>query len=127
MQLASDKIIATKDNGIGWMIFNNPERRNALTLAMREAMAEVFDAYAADPEVRVLILRGAGGKAFVSGADISEFKDKRNNPETDAAYSAVVSRSTKAMAGFEKPTIALIEGFKKRHQSGIECGGVLEV
>jgi len=111
MQLASDKIIATKDNGIGWMIFNNPERRNALTLAMREAMAEVFDAYAADPEVRVLILRGAGGKAFVSGADISEFKDKRNNPETDAAYSAVVSRSTKAMAGFEKPTIALIEGF----------------
>jgi enoyl-CoA hydratase len=111
MQLATDKIVAAKDDGIGWLVFNNPERRNALSLAMREAMADVFEAYAADLDVKVLILRGAGGKAFVSGADISEFNDKRNNAETQAAYSAAVARSVKAMASFEKPTIAMIEGF----------------
>ena len=79
MQLKTEKMIATKDNGIGWMIFNNPERRNALSLAMREAMVEIFDTFAADDEVRVLVLRGAGGKAFVSGADISEFDSKRGS------------------------------------------------
>lgn len=111
MQLKTDKMIATKDNGIGWMIFNNPERRNAMSLAMRDAMAEIFEAYAKDPEVRVLVLRGAGGKAFVSGADISEFKDRRNSAEAEAAYYETVSRSLKAMAAFDKPTIAMIEGF----------------
>ncbi len=111
MQLKTDKMIATKDNGIGWMNFNNPERRNAMSLAMRDAMAEIFEAYAKDPEVRVLVLRGAGGKAFVSGADISEFKDRRNSAEAEAAYYETVSRSLKAMAAFDKPTIAMIEGF----------------
>jgi enoyl-CoA hydratase/carnithine racemase len=111
MQLKTDKMIATKDNGIGWMIFNNPERRNAMSLAMRDAMADIFEAYATDPEVRVLVLRGAGGKAFVSGADISEFKEKRNSADAEAEYQAAVARSLKAMAAFEKPTVAMIEGF----------------
>jgi enoyl-CoA hydratase len=111
MQLKTDKMIATKDNGIGWMIFNNPERRNAMSLVMREAMAEIFEAFARDDEVRVLVLRGAGGKAFVSGADISEFKDKRNSAEAEAVYAEAVSRSRRAMVAFDKPIIAMIEGF----------------
>jgi enoyl-CoA hydratase/carnithine racemase len=111
MQLKTDKMIATKDSGIGWMIFNNPERRNAMSLAMREAMAEIFETFARDDEVRVLVLRGAGGKAFVSGADISEFKDKRNSAEAEAVYSEAVARSRKAMLTFDKPIIAMIEGF----------------
>lgn len=111
MQLKTDKMIATKDNGIGWMIFNNPERRNAMSLVMREAMAEIFETFARDDEVRVLVLRGAGGKAFVSGADISEFKDKRNSAEAEAEYAEAVGRSRKAMLAFDKPIIAMIEGF----------------
>jgi enoyl-CoA hydratase/carnithine racemase len=111
MQLKTDKMIASKDNGIGWMIFNNPERRNAMSLAMREAMAEIFDAFAKDDEVRVLVLRGAGGKAFVSGADISEFKEKRNSADAEALYGEAVARSRKSMLAFDKPIIAMIEGF----------------
>jgi enoyl-CoA hydratase/carnithine racemase len=111
MQLKTDKMIASKDNGIGWMIFNNPERRNAMSLAMREAMAEIFDTFAKDDEVRVLVLRGAGGKAFVSGADISEFKEKRNSADAEALYGEAVARSRKAMLAFDKPIIAMIEGF----------------
>jgi enoyl-CoA hydratase len=111
MQLKTDKMIAEKGDGIGWMIFNNPERRNAISLAMREAMVEIFDAFAKDDEVRVLVLRGTGGKAFVSGADISEFKEKRNSAEAEAVYAATSARSRKAMLAFEKPIIAMIEGF----------------
>jgi enoyl-CoA hydratase/carnithine racemase len=111
MQLKTNKMIASKDNGIGWMIFNNPERRNAMSLEMREAMAEIFEAFAKDDEVRVLVLRGAGGKAFVSGADISEFKEKRNSADAEALYGEAVARSRKAMLAFDKPIIAMIEGF----------------
>jgi enoyl-CoA hydratase len=111
MKLNTDKMIASKDNGIGWMIFNNPERRNAMSLAMREAMAEIFETFAKDDEVRVLVLRGAGGKAFVSGADISEFKEKRNSADAEAKYGEAVARSRMAMLAFDKPIIAMIEGF----------------
>jgi enoyl-CoA hydratase/carnithine racemase len=82
-----------------------------MSLAMREAMADIFEAYANDDDVRVLILRGAGGKAFVSGADISEFKEKRNSADAEAIYSAAVARSRTAMHAFDKPIIAMIEGF----------------
>jgi len=88
MQLNTDKMIAEKSDGIGWMIFNNPERRNAISLAMREAMIEIVNTFAKDDEVRVLVLRGTGGKAFVSGADISEFKEKRNSAEAEKLYKA---------------------------------------
>jgi len=111
MQLKTDKMIAKKDSGIGWMIFNNPERRNAMSLAMRDAMADIIEAYADDADVRVLVLCGAGGKAFVSGADISEFKEKRNSADAEALYSAAAARSRKAMLSFEKPIIAMIDGF----------------
>jgi enoyl-CoA hydratase/carnithine racemase len=111
MELKTDKMIARKEGGIGWMIFNNPERRNAVSLAMREAMVEIFDAYQNDDEVRVLVMRGAGDKAFVSGADISEFKEKRNNAEAEAHYAAVSEQARAAMRSFDKPIIAMIQGF----------------
>ena len=63
-----EKIIAKKVGKIGWMVINNPEKRNAISLSMREAMTQVFNEYDSDPEVRVLIIKGAGGKAFISGA-----------------------------------------------------------
>ena len=77
----AEKIITRKEGAIGWVIFNNPEKRNAMSLEMYEATAAALEGYAKDPEVRVVILRGQGEKAFISGADISQFKDRRASAE----------------------------------------------
>ena len=111
MKLNTEKIIARKDGKIGWMIINNPEKRNAISLSMREAMTQVFNEYDKDPEVRVLIIRGSGGKAFISGADISEFKDIRSNYDAEEKYAKATEIMTKAMNAFKKPILAMIEGY----------------
>src|SRR5688500_3124237 len=75
------KLIARKEGGIGWVIFNHPERRNAMTPEMYDGMRAALEDYATDPQVRVVILRGEGDKAFISGADISRFGENRSTPE----------------------------------------------
>ena len=70
----TDKIIVSQSGAIARIIFNQPEKRNAVSLEMWEAVEVALDKFAADKDVRVLILSGAGGKAFVSGADISKFE-----------------------------------------------------
>src|SRR4051812_5802137 len=77
----TEKLIARKENGIGWVIFNQPERRNAMTPEMVDSMRLALESYATDPDVRVVILKGEGDKAFVSGADISKFAETRSNAE----------------------------------------------
>jgi enoyl-CoA hydratase len=111
MKLNTDKMIAEKEGLIGWVTFNNPARRNAVSLAMREAMVTIFNDYARDDDIRVVILKGAGDKAFVSGADISEFKDKRNSADAESLYNEAAGRSRVAMETFAKPMIAMINGF----------------
>ena len=74
----SDKMIARQDGSIGWIIFNQPERHNAVSLAMWQALEVIVDHYEHNPDIRVVIVRGAGDKAFVSGADISEFDTQRS-------------------------------------------------
>jgi enoyl-CoA hydratase len=108
---ATDKIIARKENGIGWVIFNNPEKRNAMSLEMYEATAVAMENYAKDPEVRVVILKGAGDKAFISGADISQFKDRRGTLEQVRAGELISERCNKAIRECPKPVIAMIRGF----------------
>ena len=81
MELATDKMLARVEDGIGWVTFNNPERRNAISLEMWEGLAIILEAFQNDDEVRVVVMSGAGDKAFVSGADISEFDSKRGNVE----------------------------------------------
>ena len=105
------KMIARKDGPIGWIVFNNPERRNAVSTDMWEALAEIVEDYAADDAIRVIVARGAGGKAFVSGADISEFEQKRSTPESTEAYRRISERGGEALRLVGKPTIAMIEGF----------------
>jgi enoyl-CoA hydratase len=107
----TEKIIARKDGAIGWVIFNNPEKRNAMSLEMYEATAAAMEAYAKDPEVRVVILRGEGEKAFISGADISQFKDRRSNPEQVQAAEAISGRCNRAIRDCPKPVIAMIRGY----------------
>ena len=111
MQTTTDKLIATKENGIGWITFNNPARHNAVSLEMWRALTSTLDAYAADPEVRVIILKGAGEKAFVAGADISQFKEKRSSPEAVEEYNTTADLSAHTLLNSPKPTIAMVRGY----------------
>lgn len=107
----TDKLIAHKDNGIGWVIFNHPERRNAMTPEMVNSMRFALESYSTDPEVRVVILKGAGDKAFVSGADISGFATNRSTPELVRESDARSEAANRALRECPKPTIAMIRGY----------------
>lgn len=111
MNAETQKLIGKKDAPIGWMIFNNPERRNAVSSEMWGAIPNVLSAFEVDSEVRVVVMTGAGDKAFVSGADISQFEDQRANREANERYSARSGAGTAALASLKKPSIAMIRGF----------------
>ena len=107
----TDKMLARKNGRVGTMIFNNPERHNAVSLEMWQAASRILEDFARDDEVRVVVLTGAGGKAFVSGADISKFEDERATREAVQHYNATTERIYSAVYAFPKPTIAAIQGF----------------
>ena len=86
VKLDTDKMLAEIDDGIGWVTFNNPERRNAISLEMWDGLAVILEAFQADRSVRVVVLKGAGDQAFVSGADISEFDTKRSTAAQKDTY-----------------------------------------
>jgi enoyl-CoA hydratase/carnithine racemase len=106
-----DKILGTKKGAIGTLTFNYPERLNAISPEMSQAAAEVIGDFAADPAIRVVILRGAGTKAFVSGGDISKYEGNRSTPEQIAAYNKMTSGFRASLRGIGKPTIAMIRGW----------------
>ncbi len=112
LQLDTQRMLAHVDsNGIGWMTFNNPVRHNALSLEMWQGVGDILQHFQNDDAVRVVIMRGAGGKSFVSGADISEFAEKRANAEQRRSYGEIAGRATHWLATINKPLIALIEGY----------------
>lgn len=112
LKLQTERMLATIDaDGIGWVTFNNPARHNALSLEMWQGMGDIFEHFAANPAVRVAVMTGAGGKAFVSGADISEFDEKRSSAAQRVEYGKIAGRGTRAMAQFGKPLIAMIDGY----------------
>jgi enoyl-CoA hydratase len=108
---ATDKMLARKEGRVGTMIFNNPERHNAVSLEMWEAATRILEDFAGDDDVRVVVVTGAGGKAFVSGADISKFESERATQEAVARYNAISGRFYATLYDFPKPTLAQIEGF----------------
>ena len=110
MDLGTTKMIARKEGGIGWMIFNQPEKHNAVSYDMWLAVPRIITAFEEDPEVRVVVLAGAGERAFVSGADISEFDKKRSSEETVKVYDAAGTAAHAAIAGALKPTVSMIRG-----------------
>jgi len=107
----TDKMLSRKEGGVGHLIFNNPERHNAVSLAMWEGASRIMDDFARDNEVRVVVITGAGGKAFVSGADISEFEKVRSNEEAIASYNKIAEKANNSIFEFPKPTIAMINGY----------------
>ncbi len=122
MQTLSEKIIVRKEAGVGWIIFNNPARHNAMSLEMWEGLGSVMDGFARDDDVRAIVLRGAGDKAFVAGADISQFKEKRTGTEAVRVYNATSETANTALQNCPKPTIAMIRGYCIGGGTGIAAG-----
>jgi enoyl-CoA hydratase len=109
--VSTERLIGRKEGAVGWLIFNNPDRRNAVSLDMWEAIPQVLERFAADTEVRVVVLTGAGDKAFVSGADISQFEKERSSADAVQRYDEIGERAQVRLRDFDKPTIAMIRGY----------------
>ena len=109
--MSAGRIEARADGPIGWVIFDNQKRRNAMSLGMWTGLTAALERFAADPAIRAVILRGAGETAFVSGADISEFDAHRSDAAAAADYARATDGAWKALGDFEKPMIAMIQGF----------------
>lgn len=109
--LSGGKLLASVENGVGLITFNQPEKRNAMSVEMWAGVAEVLADWSANPEIRVLVLTGAGDKAFVSGADISQFEKLRGSAEAQREYSRLTEPGRNSLAAFPKPVIARVRGF----------------
>lgn len=105
------KLLMEKDGAIGWIIFNQPEKRNAVSQEMWQLMPDYIDELAHDDAIRVVILRGAGDRAFVAGADISQFKERRRNMADEAEYSKISARGQASLSTLSKPLLAMIHGY----------------
>ncbi len=115
----TETILVVRDGAIATLVLNRPEKLNALTKEMWRRLGEVMAGLSADDAVRCVVLRGAGGKAFAPGNDISEFETERHDPASAKAYGAVMHASLGAIRDCRHPTVALIEG--------ICVGGGLEI
>jgi enoyl-CoA hydratase/carnithine racemase len=127
MQSITDKLVAEKDGAVGRIIFNNPERRNAISYEMWRAIPIVLDDFAADGTIRVVVLSGTGGKAFSAGADVSQFESKRSSKDAAAEYNAAVQQASDRLKHFDKPTIASIEGYCLGGGLGVALGCDLRI
>ena len=110
LTLPTERILAHTDGSIAHLVFNNPERHNAVSLEMWDAVEIALSTFAKDEDVRVVILSGAGGKAFVSGADISKFEKERGSKEATEHYNARLKIVYNIIENYPKPTIAMIDG-----------------
>jgi enoyl-CoA hydratase/carnithine racemase len=108
---SAGKLLVQADGGVARITFDNPEKHNALSVAMRAALPGVLRDLQDDPAVRVIVVTGAGDKAFASGADISEFGQQRTSPDARAAYDRASAATGEAWAAVDKPVIAMIRGY----------------
>ena len=106
----TESILVERDGAIATVILNRPEKLNALTRAMWRRLGEIIESLSADDDLRCVVLRGAGGKAFAAGADIGEFETERANRERAGVYAAEVGRAIASIQACRHPTLALIEG-----------------
>ncbi|MGE5202470.1 MAG: enoyl-CoA hydratase [Acidobacteriota bacterium] len=109
--MITDKMLMSKDGPIGRMVFNNPARLNAVSLEMWQAAETILEDFTNDPAIRVVVVSGAGGKAFVSGADISKFESERASEEAVKHYNATTERVNAKLQTLPMPVIAMIQGY----------------
>src|SRR6202051_4401192 len=108
---ADGKILQSVTDGVGVITFNNPHKRNAMSLDMWEGLGQALIELRDDADVRVVILTGAGDKAFMSGADISQFEKTRHNAQASEEYAKKSAAQRALLADYPKPIIACIRGF----------------
>ena len=120
-EYAGGKMLAAKDDGVGLITFNQPEKRNAMSMEMWAGLGEIFDEFAEDGSVRVVILSGAGHKAFVSGADISQFEKNRSNADAQQEYDRQTSIGRAKFAAFPKPVMLIAEATTSASPITGEC------
>ena len=106
----SDLLLFHKEPPLAWITFNRPERRNAVSLEMWKALPDLVARVASDQNLRVLLIRGAGEEAFISGADISQFGTVRADASATQTYDRATGTALAALAGLEKPVVAMIHG-----------------
>jgi enoyl-CoA hydratase len=99
-----------RDGAIGWILFDHPERRNAITAEMWGSLPAAAKALDEDEAIRVVVLRGVGQEAFVSGADVSEFEQRRDS-EASRLYEERTWRALEALADIAKPVLAAVHGY----------------
>lgn len=109
--MPTDKMIAEKRGAVGVMTFNNPKRFNAVSMEMWEGVTEILADFEQDDAIRCVVVTGAGGKAFVSGADISKFEEERASQDAIEQYAKTVDAAYNGLHQFPKPTIAKIKGY----------------
>jgi len=107
----TDRLIAERKGPVGWITFSNPERHNAMNMEMWQALPQAIAGFESDDDVKVIVLRGAGDRAFISGADISEFERYRASAEAVAAYEELAGATMRSLQTVPKPTIAMIRGY----------------
>lgn len=109
--LAGGDLLLAIEDGIAAVTFNRPQVHNAVSFEMWQALPPLFARLGEAPEVRAVVLRGAGERAFVSGADISEFETRRAAGEQARRYNAAHEAAVEAIAACPRPTIAMIHGY----------------
>lgn len=111
MEYAGGRLVTAQDGKIGWIRFNQPERLNAVRRDMWDDLPAAVAELSAVPEVRAIVVRGAGDKAFISGADIAEFEVQRHDATSNHAFTTSVTAATAALVEAPLPVIAMIRGF----------------
>lgn len=107
----SDRIITRKDGAIGHVVFNNPDKLNALSLDMWEGMGEAMTRFEADDEIRVVVFSGTGGVSFAAGADVSKYEEERGEADAQEHYAQTGERALQAIYTSRKVTVAAIDGW----------------
>jgi len=111
MTALTPMLIVERSGGIGRLLLNQPDKHNAISLEMWQGISKVMEEFANDDDVRVIVVSGAGGKAFSAGADISEFAEKRASEDQVRRYDNTARGACEDLADIDKPTLAMIHGY----------------
>jgi enoyl-CoA hydratase/carnithine racemase len=125
-EVSKDEVLVARDGAIVTLTFNRPEARNAMTWGMYQRLYEVCEEVDHDDSIRVLVLKGAGGKAFVAGTDISQFT-KFKDGEDGIKYEKDGDKRSGRISKVKKPVIAQIEGVCVGGGFGIAAGADIRI
>ena len=107
----TERLIAETQGPVGWLTFNNPARRNAISVDMWEGIPRALERFESDPAIRAIVLAGAGDKAFVSGADVSQFETQRASADGVQRYEEIAEGAQRRLQECERPVVAMIRGY----------------